>query len=163
MLFCLFGAEDLNGGRVSTIYSGRLHSVYTSTRLVPCPFLGQYYLMMLWAIDGQYSFVPFMLNLFLSKTTSVAGFDSHLFRCPFFLAADELAVLRAPESVQFIQENAKIPYTEVADVISQSLGLPTLSNSDNAHARVNSLRAPRAAALFVADGLDMQPEGLFCV
>lgn len=68
--------------------------------------------------------------------------------------ADELAVLRAPQTVQFAESNS-IQTTDVADLLSQSLGLPSLSAGDAVHARQTSLRAPRAAVLFVADGLDM--------
>lgn len=71
--------------------------------------------------------------------------------------ADELAVLRAPKTLQF-SENSDIRTTDVADLLSQSLGLPSLSSSNDVHARQSSLRAPRASVLFVADGLDMNKQ-----
>lgn len=67
-------------------------------------------------------------------------------------------MLRAPQSVKFA-EDSSIRTTDVADLLSQSLGLPSLSKSNDVHARTSSLRAPRASVLFVADGLDMQKSG----
>lgn len=51
--------------------------------------------------------------------------------------------------------------TDVADVLSQSLGLPSLSGADTVHARVGSLKAPSASVLFVADGHDMDKDSMW--
>lgn len=71
---------------------------------------------------------------------------------------DDLAVLRAPATVTFNNDASSMKTTDVADMLSQSLGLPSLSDADTVHARIGSLNAPRASVLFVADGHDMDKD-----
>lgn len=70
-------------------------------------------------------------------------------------------MLRAPATVTFNNDASSMKTTDVADMLSQSLGLPSLSDADTVHARIGSLNAPRASVLFVADGHDMDKNSMW--
>ncbi|KNC78125.1 hypothetical protein SARC_09432 [Sphaeroforma arctica JP610] len=73
------------------------------------------------------------------------------------VTADSMSVLSAPKSLKVKDQSKALDVTDVADILSQSMGMPSLSHKTQAQASVNPLSLPSASVVFTVDGLEDSP------
>eukprot|EP01134_Creolimax_fragrantissima_P007227 CFRG7227T1 len=69
--------------------------------------------------------------------------------------ADSISVLSAPKDFKVAEQSEPLSMIDVADVLSQSIGLPSLSHKNKVYTAVNPLSLPTASVLFTVDDMSV--------